>query len=125
MVKIRLFLRLLLLMLAGLAAIGADAREPRQASQALHVVTAQELPVEARQTLALLKRGGPFPYRRDGAVFHNRERRLPVEAAGHYQEYTVPTPGARGRGARRLIASSSGEFYYTDDHYRSFRRIRP
>lgn len=86
------------------------------------------LPIEAQQTLALIKRGGPFPYRRDGVVFGNHERRLPARPRGHYREYTVPTPGAHDRGARRIVAASppetSGEYYYSDDHYRSFRRIR-
>ncbi len=90
------------------------------------------LPPEARATLALIHRGGPFPYRRDGVVFGNRERRLPLRPRGYYTEYTVPTPGARDRGARRIIAgrgatgvpATSGEYWYTDDHYRTFRRIR-
>lgn len=82
------------------------------------------LPPEARQTLALVKRGGPFPYERDGIVFGNYERRLPAKARGYYREFTVPTPGASNRGARRIVAGAEGEYYYTDDHYRSFRRIR-
>lgn len=87
-------------------------------------VTRAELPPEARQTLALIKSGGPFPYARDGAAFHNREGRLPARARSYYREYTVQTPGARDRGARRIVAGSNGEFYYTHDHYRTFRRIR-
>lgn len=83
-----------------------------------------ELPLEARQTLALVRAGGPFPYARDGAQFQNRERRLPKHGAGYYREYTVPTPGARDRGARRIVAGRGGEYYYTHDHYRTFRRIR-
>jgi ribonuclease T1 len=83
-----------------------------------------ELPAQARQTLARIEAGGPHPYRRDGAVFHNREGRLPARASGYYREYTVPTPGARDRGARRIVAGRGGERYYTPDHYRSFRRIR-
>lgn len=87
-------------------------------------VALAELPPEARQTLALIRAGGPFPYARDGAAFHNREGRLPGRERGHYREYTVPTPGARDRGARRIVAGRDGEFYYTHDHYRTFRRIR-
>lgn len=83
-----------------------------------------DLPPEARQTLALVKAGGPFPYARDGAQFQNRERRLPARGTGYYREYTVSTPGARDRGARRIVAGTGGEFYYTHDHYRTFRRIR-
>jgi len=75
-------------------------------------------------TLALIEAGGPFPYRQDGAIFSNREGLLPIEPEAYYREYTVPTPGAQGRGARRIVAGSSGEIYYTDDHYRSFWRIR-
>jgi ribonuclease T1 len=87
-------------------------------------VALAELPAEARQTLALIKAGGPFPYARDGATFHNREGRLPARRRGYYREYTVRTPGARDRGARRIVAGGVGEYYYTHDHYRTFRRIR-
>ncbi len=95
-------------------------------------VDASALPREAQQTLALIKSGGPFPYRKDGVTFGNREKRLPLRDHGYYREYTVPTPGERDRGARRIVAGkgergdvrTSGEYYYTDDHYTSFRRIR-
>jgi ribonuclease T1 len=83
-----------------------------------------ELPAEARATLALIKAGGPFPYRQDGGTFGNRENLLPRRDRGYYLEYTVKTPGARDRGAQRIVAGSGGEFYYTADHYRSFKRIR-
>lgn len=85
------------------------------------------LPPEALQTLALIERGGPFPYRKDGTVFQNRERLLPARARGYYREYTVPTPGARDRGARRIVTGGDPPevFYYTDDHYSSFRAIEP
>ena len=79
---------------------------------------------EAHATLALIKAGGPFPYARDGSAFGNRERLLPARGRGYYREYTVPTPGARNRGARRIVAGASGDYYYTGDHYNSFRRIR-
>lgn len=81
------------------------------------------LPAEARQTLVLIKAGGPFPYPQDGKTFQNREKRLPQREPGYYREYTVKTPGAHDRGARRIVAGRGGEYYYTDDHYRSFRRI--
>jgi ribonuclease T1 len=84
----------------------------------------QELPREARATLELIQAGGPFPYSQDGRVFFNRERLLPEKKRGYYREYTVRTPGVRGRGARRIVAGGGGEFYYTVDHYRSFMRIR-
>jgi ribonuclease T1 len=82
------------------------------------------LPPEAQRTLGLIKHGGPFPYPRDGVVFNNRERILPSQHRGYYHEYTVPTPNSKNRGARRIIAGDSREFYYTDDHYQSFKRIR-
>jgi ribonuclease T1 len=73
--------------------------------------------------LELIAHGGPFSHRQDGVVFQNREGRLPAQARGYYHEYTVPTPGASNRGARRIIAGSRGERYYTRDHYRTFLRI--
>ena len=81
------------------------------------------LPPEARATLALIKAGGPFPYAQDGRVFSNREKLLPIQDRGYYREYTVNTPGARDRGARRIVVGGGGEYYYTADHYRSFQRI--
>ena len=86
-------------------------------------VALEQLPVEARQTLSRIEAGGPFPYKQDGRVFGNRERLLPQRSRGYYREYTVKTPGARDRGARRIVAGRNGEYYYTEDHYRSFRRI--
>ena len=80
-------------------------------------------PPEARETIGRAQLHGPFPYARDGAVFANREGRLPRQPRGYYREYTVKTPGARDRGSRRIIVGGGGEFYYTDDHYRTFRRI--
>jgi ribonuclease T1 len=86
-------------------------------------IPADELPREARETLALIRAGGPFPYPQDGKTFQNREKLLPPRSRGYYREYTVKTPGARDRGARRIVAGNGGEFYYTADHYRSFQRI--
>lgn len=82
------------------------------------------LPPEARATLALIRKGGPFPYAKDGAVFGNREAALPKRRRGYYREYTVKTPHVRTRGARRIIWGAGGEFYYTTDHYNRFWRIR-
>ena len=84
----------------------------------------RDLPTEARDTVELIRKGGPFAHARDGAVFVNRERLLPARERGWYREYTVATPGARDRGARRIVAGRDGTLYYTDDHYRSFRRIQ-
>jgi ribonuclease T1 len=112
---VRLLRALLLLLLFAVA--GAAAAGNAEASVG-------ELPREARETLRLIDAGGPFPYRRDGVVFANREHRLPERPRGYYHEYTVPTPGAHDRGARRIIAGRERERYFTDDHYRTFRRIR-
>jgi ribonuclease T1 len=83
----------------------------------------QDLSTDARHTVELIRKGGPFPYERDGAVFGNREKLLPSRERGWYREYTVKTPGAGDRGARRIVAGRDGTLYYTDDHYRSFKRI--
>lgn len=93
-------------------------------SNALPEVALRDLPPEARQTLLLIRQNGPFPYRKDGSTFGNYEKRLPLQQRGYYREYTVPTPGAGNRGARRIITGRNDEAYYTSDHYRSFRRIR-
>ena len=98
---------------------GGDSSTPTSSAS----VAPSSLPPEARHTLALIDSGGPFPYDQDGVVFENREGLLPDHDSGYYHEYTVPTPGAPDRGARRIIAGSAGELYYTDDHYRSFERI--
>ena len=86
-------------------------------------ILSKDLPVEARETLVLIKKGGPFPYSQDGKFFGNREKLLPIRDRSYYREYTVRTPGARDRGARRIVAGG-GEYFYTDNHYRSFRRIK-
>ena len=89
-----------------------------------HVALSQ-LPPQAAQTVALIEAGGPFPYSEDGIVLHNYEGLLPAESTGYDHEYTVTTPGAGDRGARRIIEGSGGELYRTDDHYRTFERISP
>ena len=86
----------------------------------------RELPSEARETLLLIQRGGPFPYpHKDGSTFGNFEKRLPIQRRGYYREYTVDTPGLAHRGARRIVTGGRPPvvWYYTDDHYDSFRRI--
>lgn len=145
---------LLMGLLLAATAAGAARESPR-----ISEIRVAELPREARETLQLVKQGGPFPHTRDGSVFGNRERLLPLRERGYYREYTVKTPGARDRGARRIVAGgcaraaasaaprrnndagdagvrrnapgqhfvapcADGEYYYTIDHYASFRRIR-
>lgn len=81
------------------------------------------LPKEARETIALIQRGGPYPHRQDGSTFGNRERQLPQRPRGYYREYTVDTPGLSHRGAKRIVTGGDppDAWYYTDDHYESFR----
>jgi ribonuclease T1 len=87
-------------------------------------VAVTTLPPQVATTIDLIKAGGPFPYpRNDGVVFHNAEHRLPSEPDGYYHEYTVPTPGASTRGARRIITGRAGQFWYTGNHYDSFVRV--
>ena len=101
--------------------VQADAQ---RASPGMPEVGVAQLPAEARVTLGLIAKGGPYPYERDGIVFGNFEKRLPIRERGYYREYTVPTPGVKSRGARRIVAGRAGELYYTDDHYKTFRRVR-
>lgn len=123
----------LVITLAGAAAIngvspGIAAARPPAAS--LEFVALQQLPHEAQVTHQRIRSGGPFPYSKDGTVFGNRERLLPIERRGYYREYTVPTPGLSHRGARRIVCGgiqrqNPEACYYTADHYASFRRIAP
>lgn len=89
----------------------------------LPAVDVSALPVEALDTLDLVATNGPYPFDRDGLVFQNREGLLPDRPRGHYQEFTVITPGSDDRGARRIVAGADGELYYTADHYSSFAEI--
>jgi ribonuclease T1 len=114
----------LLLMLALVFSINGFARSLPDNE----TVLVSELPREAQATLRLIKQGGPFPHEKDGVVFGNYERLLPKQKRGYYREFTVKTPGARNRGARRIVAGGESgaprEYFYTDDHYASFRRIQ-
>ena len=112
------------LLLALLLPLATPAAARGSAPDSGQEVTVAELPAEARHTIALIRKGGPFPHERDGIEFRNFEKRLPLKARGYYREYTVRTPGAKNRGARRIVAGRGGELYYTDDHYNSFRRIK-
>ena len=131
--RLRLALFLVLAGLLGLTGYSSLAHARSGKAPLPKPIALAELPPEAAQTLALIRRGGPFPYpHKDGSVFGNFEKQLPPQARGYYREYTVPTPGSRDRGARRIVAgtgktgdvASSGEYYYTPDHYRNFYRVR-
>ena len=113
---------------AGLfAGSAAQARSPELPSS-LPMIALTSLPPEAQATEKLIRTGGPFSSGKDGSVFGNREQTLPRRPRGHYREYTVKTPGAKNRGARRIVcggtpATAPEVCFYTDDHYTSFRRI--
>ena len=98
--------------------------EASQAQGSADAISVAELPGEARDTLRAIKQGGPYEFDRDGVVFANFEKALPKQVRGYYHEYTVKTPGVHSRGARRIISGGAGEYYYTADHYQTFRRIR-
>lgn len=123
---------LLLAMVVGSGAAHARGPwwgEPSSAAVATTIAVA-ELPRSGQKTYRLILAGGPFPYDKDGAVFGNRERLLPVMKRGYYREYTVRTPGVRHRGARRIVCgglqpTAPEACYYTSDHYASFRKIQP
>lgn len=123
--RIKRFAIVGLLLLAGVLGAGFPDASAREAGPVGEINLAQ-LPAEARATLALIRKGGPYPYRQDGTRFGNRERLLPQQSRDYYREFTVRTPGSRDRGARRIVSGGSppAEFFYTSDHYRSFKRIK-
>ena len=121
-------LAIVLLSLAGLGPVAARGPSPADATTAEATIAAAQLPPQGRDVLALIHQGGPFRHDKDGTVFGNRERLLPLQPRGYYREYTVRTPGVRDRGARRIVCGGQQPVrpdacYYTDDHYASFRRI--
>lgn len=112
------------------AASKSNGLTSRDARPVVGTVSLATLPAEAQQVERLIRAGGPFPYAKDGTVFGNREQILPRQPRGYYREYTVRTPGARDRGARRIVCGGRvprepEACYYTEDHYASFRRIAP
>lgn len=130
--------RPLLLLLIAIAAVtlwqrhgsspDVPAGAPRSDTDTRAVPTSDalaSLPPQARAMVQRIAAGGPFEHRQDGAVFGNYEGLLPQQPRGYYHEYTVETPGARNRGARRIVTGGMPPtvWYYTDDHYRSFRRF--
>ena len=120
--------RLLATIAIACVAATAPHAQPRGEPGSLSDSAVTQLPAQAHDTLARIRAGGPFPFERDGVRFGNRERLLPEHPRDYYREYTVKTPGARTRGARRIVCGGAARTpdvcYYTDDHYRSFRRIR-
>ena len=120
-------LRILWLVLAAMlwSPLTSYSAPPTQGGlEGLPVIELVDLPAEARDTLRLIRQGGPFPYPRDGVVFNNFERVLPEHQRGYYHEYTVITPGTDNRGVRRIVCGPLPECYFTADHYQTFKRIR-
>ncbi|MFF3086852.1 guanine-specific ribonuclease N1 and T1 [Streptomyces nojiriensis] len=108
---------------APAAAASASAAAVPGWAKGMATVRADGLPQQARDVLALIDKGGPYAYRQDGTVFGNFEKALPKQKRGYYHEYTVRTPGERDRGARRIVTGEGGEFFYTDDHYDTFKAV--
>jgi ribonuclease T1 len=120
-----------LAMALALAAPGAEAKP------SIGTIELSALPKEGQATYRLIEQGGPFPYDKDGTTFGNREGVLAKQKRGYYREYTVKTPGAKNRGARRIVCGgnvepargerpkqhASQECYYTADHYANFALI--
>lgn len=119
--------KLLLLSAGFLLAFAVPAQQDFGAPGA--IIPEHELPTQGLETYRNIRKGGPFPFEKDGVVFGNRERLLPPQKRGFYREYTVPTPGERHRGARRIVCGGPAAMpqacYYTADHYASFRKIVP
>jgi ribonuclease T1 len=109
----------------GRHALSAAPVGDQPSAAGLPVRALSQLPPQAAQVWQLIQHGGPFQYRQDGVVFGNRQGRLPLRQSGFYREYTVPTPGERDRGPRRLITGGAAELYYTGDHYVSFVTVDP
>ena len=112
---------------ASQAQLGRAASDTPAASGAQATVTKAQLPGEAAETLRLIKAGGPFPFGEDGVLFRNSAGLLPQHPRGYYHAYTVRTPGSADRGQRRIVCGGprrqTGDCYYTDDYYASFKRI--
>ena len=100
-----------------------------QQSAPYATIAESDLTGEGQQTYRTIRKGGPFPFEKDGVVFGNRERLLPPQKRGFYREYTVISPGERKRGSRRIVCGGPARTpevcYYTADHYASFRQIVP
>ncbi len=114
--------------LSALMPGGVNSKE-WQPSLGSDAVSLNSLPREGIETYRKILEGGPFPYEKDGVVFANRERLLPLQKRGYYREYTVKTPRVKTRGIRRIVcggpAKKPDACFYTADHYASFRKIVP
>ena len=128
--RFRLILTGLLLGVTGVANLGVQAAQVLvEAGVVANVIAFSDLSAQGQKTHRLILQGGPFPYIKDGMVFGNRERLLPMRPRGYYREYTVPTPASKNRGSKRIICggpvTAPDACFYTTDHYASFRKIVP
>lgn len=84
--------------------------------------------ITKREAQALGWNGGSVePYFEGGAIggdrFGNREGLLPKQSGRSYTECDIDTEGKSTRGAKRLVFSNDGYYYYTSDHYDSFDEV--
>ena len=59
-----------------------------------------------------------------GDYFGNYEEVLPVKKGVEYHECDIGYTGGR-RNSKRIIYSSDGYIYYTEDHYNTFEQLYP
>ena len=97
-------------------------------SVVLYLDTYDHLPgnyITKSEAKALGWEGGSVEdYMEGGAIggdrFGNREGILPDNS---YTECDIDTDGESSRGAKRLVFTDDGQYYYTEDHYDSFTEI--
>ena len=97
----------------------------------LYLHTYGELPsnyITKDEAGALGWEGGSVEEYQEGAAiggdhFGNREGRLPMEEDCYYTECDLDTNGADERGAKRLVFSDTGLYFYTEDHYETFDEV--
>lgn len=97
----------------------------------LYLYLYEELPpnyITKDEAEALGWSGGSVERYQDGAAiggdrFGNREGLLPTADGRKYTECDIDTLGASARGAKRLVFSNDGLYFYTDDHYESFDEV--
>ena len=97
-------------------------------SVVLYLDTYDKLPdnfITKSEARALGWEGGSVEDYKEGAAiggdkFGNREGILPDNS---YTECDIDTNGKSSRGARRLVFSDDGQYYYTEDHYDSYVEI--
>jgi len=116
------------------------AAAPKPGKDLLPVIQDQLRVKAILKLLADIYNGVNLPYSQDGAVFKNKEGRLPAQPSGFYREYTLLTgsaphtvtigattyqvaPDLSARGSERLIIGGGEKIYYTPDHYANFIQL--